>query len=247
MNIKIEAKKRKIGKKSDLKNSRKKGLIPGIIYGAGKEGSKILIPNIEFKKKYRKTIGEVAFFEIKVGRKKYTTILKDKQIHPVSRDFVHLDFLEIVEGQKVTVDIPINFVGESLGKTEGGIVDINLRTIEVSCLPKDVPDKIDVDITNMKIGDTIFFGDLDTDKFETDVLDDVAVINILAPMSEEEFEEALEADIEEEELEEIEALEEELEEELLEEGEEAEEGEEGEEGEVTEESEESKKTETDDK
>lgn len=209
MNLKIEARKREIGRKSALKNLRKDGFIPAVIYKAGENGTNILFSNIEFKKIYRQAVGEVAFYEITIDGKEITAVLKEKQIDPVTREFLHLDFVELLKGQEITLNVPLKFVGESIGVENGGIVDIIVRSIEVTCLPKDVPDNIKVDLTNIDIGGSVYAGDLDLAGVKADLSDDSAIVNVVAPMSEEEYEASLEADIEVDE-EEVETLEEEL-------------------------------------
>ncbi len=221
MNIKIKADLREIGRKSVLKDYRKNGFIPAVIYKAGEKGTNILLPDLEFKKLYKKAIGEVAFYEIAVNGNEITTVLKEKQIDPVSREFVHLDFVELLEGQKITLDVPLKFMGTPLGVEEGGIIDIILRSIKVTCLPKNVPDNIEIDISNMNVGESIYFGDLDLENLETDISDDSAIVNVVAAMSEEEYEASLEASLEAEE-EEIEALEDEVKEDKAEESEKSE-------------------------
>ncbi|HPR16897.1 MAG TPA: 50S ribosomal protein L25 [Candidatus Cloacimonadota bacterium] len=160
MHIKIKAEKRELGKKSDLKNYRKEGFIPAVVYGEGKEGINILLPVIPFQKAYKKSIGEVAIFEIEVGNKKYSTFIKEKQIHPVSREFVHIDFVELHKGKHITMEIPINFIGEPKGVKEGGVVEYLHRSLEITCLPKDLPEEIDVDITELHVGDTLHFSNI---------------------------------------------------------------------------------------
>ncbi len=96
MNIKIEAKKRVIGKKSDMTILRASGMIPAIIYGEGKVGINISLEKISFMKAYRTSIGGMAFFEINVEGEEVTTILKDKQVHPTSREFMHIDGIDLL-------------------------------------------------------------------------------------------------------------------------------------------------------
>ncbi len=199
MNINIDAKEREIGRRSDLNKLRSEGYIPGVIYGAGKKGVNILLEKLEFNRKYKKSIGEVAFYEITVGGKTYTTILKSKQIHPVKRNFVHIDFMELKKGHKITIEIPLQFVGEAAGEAEGGVVDILIRKLKVSSLPKDVPDNIKVDISALKIGDSLSVADLDLTNLETELPEDTTIVNITTKMSEEEYEASLQASTDDEE------------------------------------------------
>jgi len=190
MNIKIDAKKRDLGKRSNLTELRNKGFIPGIIYGNGQEGIKISFNARNYTREYKKTIGEVAFFDINVDGKTYKTFIKEKQIHPLTREIVHIDFLELHKGRSLTIEVPINFIGEALGIKEGGVLEIIQRTVQVTCLPKDIPDEIRVDISKLNIGDSIHFRDIDVSKdIETNFSDDTTIVSLGLPTIMEEPEE----------------------------------------------------------
>ena len=190
MNIKINAEKRDLGKRSDLTELRKEGFIPGIIYGAGKEGFKIAFNARDYTREYKKSIGAVAFFDITVDGKTFKTFIKEKQIHPLTREVVHIDFLELHKGKSITIDVPINFIGEALGIKEGGVFEIIHRTIQVTCLPKDIPEEISFDISSMNIGDSIHFKDLDISKdIATELSDEITIAILSVPKVIEEPEE----------------------------------------------------------
>ena len=220
MNIKINAEKRDLGKRSDLTELRKEGFIPGIIYGAGQEGIKIAFNARDYTREYKKSIGAVAFFDITVDGKIYKTFIKEKQIHPLTREIVHIDFLELHKGKPITIDVPINFTGEALGTKEGGVFEIIHRVIQVTCLPKDIPDEIRFDISEMNIGDSIHLRDLDiSEDMNTELSDEITIAILSVPK----------------------VIEEVVEEEEVVEGEEGAEGTEGEEGDEAADKESSKK------
>ena len=182
MNIKINAEKRDLGKRSDLTELRKEGFIPGIIYGAGQEGIKIAFNARDYTREYKKSIGAVAFFDITVDGNTYKTFIKEKQIHPLTREIVHIDFLELHKGKPITIDVPINFTGEALGTKEGGVFEIIHRVIQVTCLPKDIPDEIKFDISEMNIGDSIHLRDLDiSEDMNTELTDDITIAILSVP------------------------------------------------------------------
>ena len=203
MNLNIEAKFRKKGRKSDLKEIRKTGFIPGIIYGEGKEGIPISIPKITFLKAYKKTIGEMVFFEISVDNKKIKTVIKEKQIHPVSREILHIDFLELHKGKEITLEVPIKIIGDAPGTHEGGLLEVIVRKIEISCLPKDVPEEIQVDVSNLSIGDSIHFSQISLENMRTKLPGDTTIVAVRAPRKIEEVEKAEEIEEEVTEAEEI--------------------------------------------
>ena len=197
MNVKIEAIEREKGKKSEIKSLRKEGFIPGIIYGEGKEGLKISLPKIPFLKEYKKTIGEIAFFDINTNGKVCKTIIKERQIHPVSREFVHLDFLEVHKGKPITVNVPIRTIGHSKGELVGGLLEVLMRKLEISCLPKDIPEHIEIDVSELNIGETIHLTDIELVDMHTELPGDTPLIAVRAPKKEEEItpeEEAVEGE-----------------------------------------------------
>ncbi|MDP8323232.1 MAG: 50S ribosomal protein L25 [Candidatus Stygibacter australis] len=161
MIIKIEAKKRETKMKSDLTVMRNAKIIPAIIYKAGEEGLQISIVNADFIREYRKSIGEISYFLINVDGKEYKTIIKEKQIHPVSRLIQHIDFLELVPGNKSTLKVPLKYFGEPLGLKEGGTLEILVREITIKCLPKDIPEEINIDLSPIGVGQSIHFRDLE--------------------------------------------------------------------------------------
>ena len=195
MNIKINAEKRELGKRSDLTELRKEGFIPGIIYGAGQEGIKIAFNARDYTREYKKSIGAVAFFDITIDGKTYKTFIKEKQIHPLTREIVHIDFLELHKGKPITIDVPINFTGEALGTKEGGVFEIIHRVIQVTCLPKDIPDEISFDISSMNIGDSIHVSDLNvSEDMNIELTDEItiAILNVPKLAGEPEEEEEVE-------------------------------------------------------
>jgi len=182
-NLKVE--KRVVAqKKSDNKNIRKEGYIPGVIYSEGKEGTSIKLRSNEFVKAYNKSLGELAFFNLKVGSKTYKTIIKDKQVHPSTRRVVHIDFMELTKGHTITLDIPIKLVGESAGVLEGGIVDFLMHKISITCLPAQIVSELEVDISKLAIGDTLRVADLPLGDLQANVDANVSVVHVIPPIKE---------------------------------------------------------------
>ncbi len=180
-NLKVE--KRAVAqKKSDSKNIRNAGYIPAIIYGDGKEGVPIKLKSNEFVKAYNRSLGELVFFNLDVDGKNYKTVIKSKQVHPSTRRLLHIDFMELTKGHTVTVDIPIKLVGDSVGVREGGIVDFLLHTLSVSCLPSQIVSEIEVDISNLAIGENLRVQDINLGKLHANVDPENSVVNILPPI-----------------------------------------------------------------
>ncbi|MCD4650573.1 MAG: 50S ribosomal protein L25 [Candidatus Cloacimonetes bacterium] len=199
MKLELNAVKRELGKKSERKTMRQDGFIPAVLYGGGSDGLPVTINEREFVQNYRKSFGHVAFWDLKIGDETVTAVIKDKQVHPVSRKIVHIDFMELHKGKSIVLDIPVNYNGTPVGTKTGGAVDYLLRSLTVHSLPKDVKDSIDVDISELDIGDTISVGDLELGEMETRIPLDVTVVHVYIPRikaedTEEEAEEEIEGE-----------------------------------------------------
>lgn len=186
MILNLTAEMRKIAKKSDTSNSRKSGLVPAVMYAEGKEGLNILIPANEFKKLYKKTIGEVAVFNINIEGKEYHTVVKEKQIHPVSREIIHVDFYELHPDKELTINVPFKFVGTPVSVKDGGILEIGKRYFTAHCLPKFIPDDFEINLANLKMGETIYCKDVKIPNVKVTDHADSAIASVHAPRTKEE-------------------------------------------------------------
>ncbi len=199
MNLKIQAQKRELGKKSDIKNLRKDGFIPAVVYGEGKEGMPIFLNYRDFFSVYKKSFGQLAFYDLNIDGEQVRTIIKDKQIHPVSRLIIHIDFQELHAGKEIQVDVPIQFEGEAPGTKQGGHLEIMMRTLTCHSLPKNIKDDIVVNISGLQLHDVITVGDLDLGEMTTKVAEELPVVSVHVPRahketSEDEGEEGEEAE-----------------------------------------------------
>ncbi|MBM4399939.1 MAG: 50S ribosomal protein L25, partial [Candidatus Cloacimonetes bacterium] len=129
--------------------------IPAVIYGRGLDTIKISLVKNEFVKLYKKSLNELAFFEVNVGGTEYHTLLKAKQIHPVTRETLHMDFVVVPSHQMIEVDMPIKFVGTPVGTKTGGFIDVVHRTLKIQCLEENLPEDIEVDISSLIVGEAL--------------------------------------------------------------------------------------------
>ncbi len=182
MILKINAELRTISnKKSVAKEIRKSGYIPAVIYGGGEEAKHVTLEKLSFMKSYKKSIGDTALFYITVDGKEIHTIIKSRQMHPVTREIIHVDFLELHPGKAISIEVPISFEGEATGEAVGGKLDVLMRKITAHCLPKDIPEAITVDVTPLNIGDSIHVADIKIDNVRFELADDVALVVVHAP------------------------------------------------------------------
>ena len=135
-----------------------------------------------------------------IARMSDPKMIKEIQRHPVTYDILHVDFHRVSLTEEVTTRVPVELVGESIGVKEGGILEFLLRELEIRCLPTEIPEHIAIDISHMRIGDSLRVGDLKLKEGIT-VLDDpeTVIVLIAAPVVREEIEEVEEAEEAEEE------------------------------------------------
>ncbi len=153
--IEINGVVRKETSKSELKALRAQGMVPGVIYGHG-ENTNIAIDERELNKLL--FTPDVFNVILKIDGKSYSTIMKEVQFHPVTDRAVHVDFMMVSEDKPITVSLPVTLTGTSIGVQNGGRLSQPLRKLRVTGLLKDLPDSIEVDITGLKIGQSIKVG-----------------------------------------------------------------------------------------
>jgi large subunit ribosomal protein L25 len=160
--IELKACIRKESGKGPARRFRKEGLTPAVFYGRGQEAIPLSV-NVTDLLKIIKTKRENIFIKLLIeGEKRLEklTMIKELQIEPVSRRFQHADFYEIRMDHKLTVDIPLRFVGAPIGVENGGELQHLKRDVKVTCLPTALPDFIDVDVSGLDIGASIKIQDL---------------------------------------------------------------------------------------
>ncbi len=179
--------------KGAARRSRAAGKVPAVVYGRGMEPVPIEVDRREFLTALHTDAGMNVLLEMKVGGKKMLTLARELQRDPVRGTLLHADFVQVDVTQAVDVEVPVNVTGEAPGVKEGGVLEQPLFTLHVRCLPTEVPEGIDVDVSGLNIGDSLRVGDISTtDKFEITNDPDEPVVTIAAPISEAELE-AMEA------------------------------------------------------
>lgn len=152
-----------LGKGASRRLRRNADLVPAIVYGGNKEPQSISIAARELNKALENDAFYSSIIGLSIDGKVEEVLIKALQRHPAKPRLLHADFQRIVAGQKVTVHVQLHFTNEEtcVGvKQEGGMVFRNLPEVEVSCLPKDLPDFIEVDLLDLKVGDSLHLTDL---------------------------------------------------------------------------------------
>ncbi len=155
----------------DARTTRRSGrVIPGVLYGKDVPSTMVTVGISEFIKVYRET-GQSQIITLNVDKKKYNVLVQDAQRHPVTGDFLHLDFINVDMKQEIEVETPITLVGDAPAVVEGGQVSQILNELTVKCLPTDLVESIEVDISSLNIGDTLRVADIKVPKGITIVND----------------------------------------------------------------------------
>lgn len=190
-NPKLKVEKRKVfGRK--VKKLRRQGILPGNIYGKKIKSQAVQVSLKEFEKVYKKA-GETGIVELILGREKTPrkVLIHNVQLHPVTDQFLHADFHQVVLTEQVKADIPIEIVGESPAVREKkGMLLTTLDEVEVEALPTDLPDKIKVDISKLtEVDQEIKAGELKLSKKVALLTDPNLVICKISPLVTKEAEE----------------------------------------------------------
>jgi len=151
-----------LGKKSS-REIRKTGSVPCVIYG---KEQNIHFHATELSFKNLIYTPEAHLVNLNIDNKIHQAVLKDVQYHPVSDKILHADFIEVFENKPVVINIPIKVSGDSVGVIAGGKLNIKKRGLKVKGLPIDLPEHLQIDITDLKIHDSVKVGDLAYDKIE---------------------------------------------------------------------------------
>lgn len=184
----LHANERTEFKKSSRRKTRVEGQIPAVVYGNDTENKAISVNSKEFIKTIRET-GRNGIIDLEIGSDKRKVMLYDYQIDPLkSLEFVHLDFHVVNFKAEIDVDVTVNVTGDAAGVKDGGVLQQVLHGASVKVLPGDVPESIEVDVSNLQVNETITFGDLDTSgKYKFNHEDDEVIVSILPPRQEEEI------------------------------------------------------------
>ena len=199
--IELQASVRKTVGNGPARVLRRAGQVPAILYGRNTEPVLLSVNTKELEQILSKgSFGQFILNLVIQNGKKMTkaAMIKELQIHPVSGSLIHVDFYEIDMNRKINVMVPVVTTGHSVGVEEGGLLNIVRREIEILCLPGDIPESFEIDITELTIGDSIHIEDLQLGD-DIEVASDVnfTVVTVLSPKVEEEPEEELEEELEE--------------------------------------------------
>lgn len=174
--------------KKENSNLRAKGFVPAVVYGYKTESTSIAVEEIELIKTLRE-VGRNGVMKLDVDGKSINAVLTDYQQDPIKGHLVHADFLAINMSEELVVAVTVTPVGDAAGVKEGGSLTQPNRELHIKVKPSDIPDHIEVDVSELNIGDTLTLSDV-RDKISFDVQDedDFTLFSVAAPRSDEELE-----------------------------------------------------------
>jgi large subunit ribosomal protein L25 len=177
--------------RAEVKKLRAAGRVPATIYGRQAAPQNLEVNSKEFADLLHHAVSENLLVDLSVendARSKRLALVQEIQHHPLDGKVLHVDFHEVAEDEKVTVQVPVETTGEAVGvKTGGGTLEHILHKLKVRCLPKNLPEQIVVDVTSLEIGKSFHLGDIKAPE-GVEIIGDkhITVISVSAPRAEEE-------------------------------------------------------------
>jgi len=162
MSLIIRAEKREERGKNVARRIRREGCLPAILYGSESDSVPLTLNKKDIFNILKSESGENTIFQVAFQEQKQDVMIKDYQQNVVTDEIQHVDLIRIAMDQAIRVDVPVNLTGDAVGvKTEGGYVDFVTREIEVECLPNDIPEHLDVDISALHLNQLLKVEDLE--------------------------------------------------------------------------------------
>jgi len=162
---------------------RAAGRVPGVVYGHGREPQSLSLVARDLDKLLSQIAAGSTVIELTLGRATTKTLIREIQRHPFKKQILHIDFMELVAGEKVIVDIPLVFVGVPEGvRLSGALLEQIVHSIEVNVDPSNIPNHIDVDVTNLAMGHSLHVRDLKLPEgLEVLTDEDTTICAVIAP------------------------------------------------------------------
>jgi large subunit ribosomal protein L25 len=188
--VKLKAEPRGATGRSAARKLKARGIVPAVIYGGKQKSQALQVLERDINAMLSHASGENILVELEIAGEKAsrTALLQEVQHSPVRGDVVHVDFHAISMDEKIEASVPLEPSGVATGvKNFGGLLEQNLRTLTIECLPRDLPDKITVDVSALNIGDTIHVRDIKLPAgVVVKVQPDLTAFSVVAPVAEEE-------------------------------------------------------------
>jgi large subunit ribosomal protein L25 len=163
MKIAIKAEPRSVQGTGASRRLRRESKVPGVVYGAGKEATPIQLDHKELWFKLKTEAFHASILDMELGSDTSQVLLRDYQMHPFKPLILHADFQRVAADRKIHMSVPLHFINEAVSpgvKIAGGLVEHVMKELEISCLPKDLPEFIEVDLGNLQAGHSLHLSSL---------------------------------------------------------------------------------------
>jgi large subunit ribosomal protein L25 len=172
--------------KGPARQARFQKQVPAVIYGHGRPTQTLMVDALALEKALTGIEPESTLIELSVDGKTSRTLIREIQRHPVRPDIIHVDFYEIRGGEKITLKVPVHLVGTPDGvRNAGGVLDQVTREVEIEVLPENIPDRVELDVTALKIGDSLHVRDLSIPNAAILTGADLTIAVVVPPRAEE--------------------------------------------------------------
>jgi large subunit ribosomal protein L25 len=156
MSVTVTAVKRTLSTRGALQSHRRAGLVPAVLYGKGIDSQLLFVA----EKDVRKLLESPTLVDLSIDGRPVRAMVRDIQKHPIQKKVLHVDFMKVEMNRPIEAEVPLVLVGESSGVKKGGVLEQALRTVEIRCLPVDLPDHLELNVSRLDIGDFITLEDL---------------------------------------------------------------------------------------
>lgn len=180
--VALGAQRRSGAGKGAARQLRMSGRIPAVIYGHGREPESLSVGEAELERVLTGLELGTALFDLDVEGSTVTALVREIQRHPFRAKILHVDFLEIHAGEKITLQLAVHLIGSPDGvRNGGGVLDQAMREITIRVLPKDIPNRLDVDVTNLKVGQSLHVSDIQVADAEILTDPSYTICSVVAP------------------------------------------------------------------
>src|SRR6059036_3154218 len=184
--VSLAASPRQATGKGGARQARFRGRVPAVIYGHGRDTQSLEVEAKALEKALQGVEPESTIIELAVEGKTVKTLIREIQRHPLRPDIIHVDFYEIHAAEKVTLKIPVHLVGNPDGvRNAGGVLDQVTREVEIEVLPENIPDRVELDVSALKIGDSLHTRDLSIPNAVILTGADLTITTVVPPRAEE--------------------------------------------------------------
>ncbi|AYA74046.1 50S ribosomal protein L25/general stress protein Ctc [Bacillus sp. Y1] len=187
MTTQLHAQEREDFRQSTLSIMRHEGQVPAVVYGTNVDSKALYINASDFLKTIRE-VGRNGVISLDLDGETYDVILSDYQMDPIKKEILHADFLAVDMSKEIQVNVRVTLVGEAAGVKDGGVLQQPLHEVSITATPADIPQVIEVDVSNLQVGETMSIADIQgRTSYHINNEDEETIVSILPPRQEEEI------------------------------------------------------------